>query len=118
MKKFISLSTLALLPLLASAQTIGLDNLVYSFGNTLKKLIPIFIVILVLAFLYSLISFIFNRENKEKADQFKKQILWELVALILAFGWFGFVKIGANTLGIQGAIGQDINSSDIPEVNF
>lgn len=118
MKKFISLATLALLPFVASAQTIGLDNLITQFGNTLQKLIPIGIVIAILMFFYSIIMFLKNREDQEKSASFKKQILWELLALILLFGWFGFVKIGANTLGIQGAIGQDINSSDIPMVNF
>lgn len=119
MKKFIALSAAAFLPFVASAQTIGIDNLIYQFGKTLQSLIPIAIVIAVLAFMYSIIMFLINRDKDvDKANHFKGQIVWELVALVLLFGWFGFVKIFANTLGIQGAVGQDINSSDIPMVNF
>jgi uncharacterized protein YhhL (DUF1145 family) len=118
MKKFIALSAAAFLPFVASAQTIGIDNLIYQFGRTLQSLIPIMIVIAVLAFFYSVIMFIIKKDDPEKSAIFKKQIGWELIALVLLFGWFGFVKIFANTLGIQGAIGQDINSTDIPMVNF
>lgn len=120
MKKFIALSALILLPGLAFAQTIGVSSLVYDLGQLLKSIVPILTVIAVLAFMYSIIRFLFaaTSGDVEKKKMFQSQILWELLALVLLFAWFGVVKIIANSTGLGGAVGQDINNDDIPKVNF
>lgn len=121
MKKFISTATLALMPLSAFAQTYGqrgVTDLIQSLKEILASLVPILIAIAVLAFMYSVVMFIIKKDDPEKSATFKKQILWELFALVLLFAWFGFIKIIANTIGVDDAIGKDIQRGDLIQFRF
>ncbi|MDB4984396.1 MAG: hypothetical protein JWM20_575 [Patescibacteria group bacterium] len=124
MKKFLaSLSTFALIPALASAQiigtsgTTGLGSLVVQFKGLLSALFPIAIAIGVLAFFYELIMFIVHKSD-DKAEKFKKGILMSLLALFLMFTFFGLLNVIANTLGLSGAVGQGVQSNQIPAVQL
>ncbi len=120
MKKILSLPLLAFIPAVAFAQTAGTTGLAYlviQIKGLLSALFPIAIAIGVLAFFYELIMFIVHKSD-DKAEQFKKGILFSLLALFLMFTFFGLLNVIANTLGLQGAVGAGVGANQIPSVQL
>ncbi len=132
MKKIISslsaLSIMALLPAAAFAQqqygnfttTGGFSGFLNTVSSLISDLFPIAVGIAVLAFFYEIIMFIIAAKggSTDKTAEYKKGILMSLLAIVTMVAFFGIVKIIANTLGVGGAIGTGIGTSDIPTVQL
>lgn len=101
MKKFI-ITTLALAPLLASAQQLGnIESLVESLGRIIGLALPIVVALALLAFFWGLVKFIFAQGNEESKADAKKIMLWGIIALFVMVTVWGLVEFIGNALGVS-----------------
>lgn len=119
MKKIIALSSLsAFAPLVAFAQTSPnftyINNTTTFLKTLLNWVIPVLITLMVIYFLWSLISFI-RSEPKEKEEK-KKGLLWSVLALFIGISIFGIIAILQRVTGTQGV--NKLDSNSIPTITW
>ena len=108
MKKFITVSILAISPVLAFAQTTqtnnpqlgGFTTLLRSIGGLVNLALPIVVGLALLAFFYGLLKFIFAAGDAEKRKESQGIMVWGVVALFVMVCIWGLVGFLANSLGI------------------
>ena len=101
MKKVI-LATLALVPALAFAQSLGnIETLVSSIGRVVDLTLPIVVALALLGFFWGLVKFIFAQGNEESKADAKKIMLWGLIALFVMVSVWGLVGFIGNAFDIQ-----------------
>ena len=100
-KNFAKLTAIALAsaPLLALAQV----NLITQLGTILRSLVPIFITVAVLYFMWGLIKYISASAKGDKGEQEhgKAIMIWGVVALFVMVSVWGLVAALGTTTGIQ-----------------
>src|SRR3989344_32215 len=98
MKKVI-LASLALVPAVASAQTLGnLETLLRSVGRLIDIALPIVVAIALLAFFWGLVRFIFSAGDETKKKEGQQLMIWGLVALFVMVSVWGLVRFIGNAL--------------------
>ena len=101
MKKVI-ITTLALAPALAFAQSLGnIETLITSIGRVVALALPIVVAIALLVFFWGLVKFIFAQGNEESKADAKRIMLWGVIALFVMVSVWGLVRFIGNALGIQ-----------------
>ena len=99
MKKVI-LVALAITPVFAFAALDNISGLVEAIGRMVTKTIPIVFGIIVIAFFWGLVKFIFAQGNEEAKGEGKKIMLWGLIALFIAASIWGLVTFARTSLGV------------------
>src|SRR3989344_1309683 len=101
MKKVI-LTTLALVPAFAFAQTLGnVETFVRSIGRLVDLALPIVVGIALLAFFWGLVKFIFSQGDETAKADAKKIMLWGLIALFVMISVWGLVRFIGTALGVS-----------------
>jgi len=101
MKKVI-LTTLALVPAFAFAQTLGnVETFVRSIGRLVDLALPIVVGIALLAFFWGLVKFIFAQGDETAKADAKKIMLWGLIALFVMISVWGLVRFIGTALGVN-----------------
>ena len=96
----LSSGSIALFPLLASAQS-TITSIVNTLSNIINQLIPLLLALALLAFFWGLIKYIWNSGNAEAQDSGKNIMIAGIVGLFVMVSIWGIVGIIANTFGIQ-----------------
>ena len=94
MKKLV-LAALALTPALAFAQNpnlSGIQTMVQSIGNIVTMAIPIVFGILVIAFLWGLVRFVFAAGSEVDKEKGKNLMIYSILALFVAASIWGIVR--------------------------
>jgi len=112
MKK-ISLVTaglLGLMPVLASAQQ-TIDNFITgTFATFLGNLVPIFITIGVLYFIWGVIMYVIADDEEAKSSG-KNRMIWGLIGMFVIVSFWGLINVLQTTLGVQN------DSADTIDIN-
>jgi len=85
----------------AAIRTDNFENLVRDLSSHIIG--PLFILVLggiLVVFLFGLAKFIFSLGNAEDADEGKDLMFWGIIALFVAFSFWGLVTIISNTFGL------------------
>jgi hypothetical protein len=121
MKKFLFAVGLTLSPVIALAQrrggglneaTSGLANIIYNLTDAANALIPFFLAIAVVVFIYGVITFILatGADDKSKARNY---IIYGIIGIAVIVSLFGVIKLLQSTFGI------DANAdAPIPQFNI
>jgi hypothetical protein len=108
MKRILASILVGVSPLIALAQTYspgqGIGGLFTFAGGILNKLVPLFISVAVVWFIWSVFQFTVagNEEAKLKA---KEHIIWGIVGLFIMVSVWGLVAILQATFGTAGVTG-------------
>ncbi len=121
---FLFSSSLLVLPLITSAQTLQQDTQVGGIFFTLIEFVedimttifPLITVVLVLLFAYQLIMFLKDKENIDKSDVMKKRLFNAFMVLLIWFTLFGLINIVARTFGLR--TNDTLNSSTMPRLSL
>ncbi len=118
MKKLIGITSGAMLPMLALAQTNpdlrNVDTLLTNIGEIINSALPILVAAALLFFFYGLARFILASGGDEDAKKAGKHIMvWGVVALFVMVSVWGLVSFIGNALGIQ----QGQSLPNVPRVN-
>ncbi len=116
MKKIIGFtSALLLFPVFAFAatpvDTTGLEQTVAGLIRVVNLLIPFFLAIAVIVFIYGLIKYVLNAGDAAKRTEGRGYMIYGIIAIAIILSIFGLVKLLQNTFGIQNNI-----ITDIPQV--
>jgi hypothetical protein len=118
MKKILAAFALVLLPVVASAQN-TVDSVANSAGNTIgqltniiNKLIPFFLAIAVVVFIYGVIRYVVASSPDDKAAG-RSYIIWGIIGIAVILSIFGLVKLLQNTVGISDTT---ITRDDLPVI--
>lgn len=86
----------------ASAQPIV--NLVNTFGNIVRSLVPILISLAVVWFIYNVIRYVIAHDEDKKSEA-KQQMIWGIIGLAVIVSMWGLVAFLQNTFGINAQTG-------------
>ena len=101
MKKII-LAALALAPAFAFAQLTNVESLVTAMGRIVTTAIPIVFCLIVIAFFWGLVKFIFSQGDESAKTDAKKIMLWSIIAMFVAASIWGLVIFIRTSLGVSG----------------
>jgi len=104
MKKFLALVAPALLvvPMVAHAQTLAwFDTLTGSLQDIVDLLVPLFIGIALVAFLFGLAKYIFAAGNEEAQANGRKIMVAGIIGLFVAVSIWGIITVLGTSLGIN-----------------
>ena len=108
MKKVI-ITTLALAPALAFAQSLGnIETLITSIGRVVALALPIVVAIALLVFFWGLVKFIFAQGNEESKADAKRIMLWGIIALFVMVAVWGLVRFIGTALGVTPETGPQV----------
>lgn len=129
MKKFSTISaviftSLAMFPLIASAQTgpsvaagIGtLNGLIQLLTTTVvKSLATLLLSLALLAFFWGIVEYIWGKRqgNGDKVKAGNEFMTWGLIALFVMFSVYGIIKLAQNILGMP-----NVTTIEIPNITF
>ncbi len=109
MKKTLFVLGAFLLPLTAFAQYDSVGHAIDSIGSILNKLVPLFIAIAVVIFLYGVLKYILAGGNEEVRAEARSMIIYGIISIFVMVAVWGFVRIlvgtffpNNNTLPIKG----------------
>ncbi len=83
----------------ASAAVANLDGLIYEVKRYMGVAVPLLVGAAVIAFLYGVVTYIFNAGNEEKREEAQMFILYGLIGLAVMTTLWGLVRIFAGTFG-------------------
>lgn len=116
MKKvsFLSVSLLALTPVVAFAQFGGINSFLGDISTFINgTLIPLIFALALLVFLYGVFNyFILGGGDEGKREEGRKLMLWAIIGFVVMVSIFGIVNLIANGLGFS----QDEDIQNIPNV--
>mgnify|MGYP000894841768 CR=1 FL=1 len=117
MKKAIGITSALLFPSLALAATgidlSGISDTVRSLIYIVNLLIPFFLAIAVLVFIYGLIKYVLQAGESEARKEARGCIIYGIIGIAVIMSVFGLVKLLQNTLDIQN---DNPTGGDIPQV--
>ncbi len=129
MKKFSTISaviftSLAMFPLIASAQTGGtvaagigtLNGLIQLLTTTVvKSLATLLLSLALLAFFWGIVEYIWGKRqgNGDKVKAGNEFMTWGLIALFVMFSVYGIIKLAQNILGMP-----NVTTIEIPNITF
>lgn len=90
------------------SSTIGTLSDLLNMGTCIisESLIPLFIALAVVAFMWGVIILVINSDNEEKKKEGKKFMVWGIIALFVIISIWGLVGLLANTIGLKPLIPQ------------
>ena len=91
--------TLMALPLFAAAQ-VTVNGLINTFKGILGAIIPFFMILATVIFLWGVIQYITAGGEEEKIKSGRTYMLWGIIALFVMIAIWGLVNIIASTTGI------------------
>ncbi|MEK7647164.1 MAG: pilin [Patescibacteria group bacterium] len=94
---------LAILPLAASAATA--TDLITTVQGILNALIPLFMVIATVVFLWGVVRYITSAGEDEKVKEAKNFIMYGLIGLFVMVSVWGLVGVLVSTFGVGGGSG-------------
>ena len=100
MKKILTSLTISLIPVMVLADGQTIPGLITELSTFLKTLLPIFVSIAVLYFVWEVIKYTIS-ENEDKKKEAKSGIAWGIIGLFVIICVWGLVKVVENTLGID-----------------
>ena len=95
----LTVATLIAGPLLASAQ-VTINGLIATFRGILGAVIPFFMILATVIFLWGIIQYITAGGEEEKIKSGRTYMLWGIIALFVMIAVWGLVNIIASTTGI------------------
>jgi len=103
MKKiFIFIAIFALVPVAAHAQQFtALEDLVSSFGDIVRTLVPIVFSIAVLVFFWGLVKFIGSAGDETARASGRHTMVWGIIALAVMATLWGLVTFLTDSFGID-----------------
>ena len=129
MKKFSTIlavifTSLAMFPLIASAQTGGtvaagigtLNGLIQLLTTTVvKSLATLLLSLALLAFFWGIVEYIWGKRqgNGDKVKAGNEFMTWGLIALFVMFSVYGIIKLAQNILGMP-----NVTTIEIPNITF
>lgn len=109
MKNFLKVSfasaTIFALPLVAGAQTDGINHLINQVQNIIARLIPIVIGLALLVFLWGVLMYVISKNDDDKKSA-RNYMLWGIIGLFVMVAVWGLVSILTDSI-FQG---RDINA--------
>ena len=107
MKKFLFGLSLAFMPslvLAADLSTTGgtLTNAVNSFTKVVDALIPFFLAIAVVVFIYGVIMYVLKAGDPEGRKNAQGYIIYGIIGIVVILSIYGIVALIQGTLGING----------------
>jgi hypothetical protein len=108
MKKFLTLTAVALVPAISFAQN-DAEGVLERFGNLIDIVTPIVFSLALLFFFWGLATFILK--SGEEKDLGKQRMIWGLVALFVMFSVWGILRFAQESLGLDASDNQQL---DIP----
>lgn len=100
----------SLLPLLALAQeadTSYVNNLLDDVGGIITQLIPIFIGVAVLVFIWGVIKYVTAGDDSEKRAQARSLMIYGIIAIFVIVSIWGLVAILQNITDTADQVGPD-----------
>ena len=76
------------------------------------RIMPILVGLAILAFLYNMISFLYNSDNEKQREQFKKYMVNSVFAMFVLVSIWGIVGLGTKTLWGSKPIIPQLPTSD------
>ncbi len=120
MKKIKSLAVVALValtPAFASAQaTVNLSNLqnaIRDLTRVINFLIPFFVGIAVLVFIYGLIRYVLSAGDAASRTEARGYIIYGIIGIAVMVGVWGLVRLVTQTFGLEG---QQIGREALPRI--
>lgn len=81
----------------------GLDDVLFKINkNIINPLIEIAFVIALVVFLYGVMQFLRNPQDKEKREKGRWHMLWGIIGFVIMLSVFGIINLLVRTFGIQG----------------
>ena len=96
MKKILSLSTLALMPVISMAAIGGLEGLFKKISDLLGLVMPLLLSLAVIFFVYALVKYMLKAG--EAQEEAREQMIWGIVILFVMVSVWGLVNILDKTL--------------------
>ncbi len=119
--KYVSvIAGLLVLPMVASAQSGGYQNLdaaVNSIGGLIMKLIPLVIGAAVLVFLFGILKFVLASDAEDRTAA-RNYMIFGVIALFVMVSVWGLVNFFRNTLGVNGSVNTPPPAPGIPGPGF
>ena len=116
---FVALFSIVVLmmPLLAFAtshEVTDVDTLLDKALGLLNKVIPILMVLALLFFIWSVISYVFKKVEEDKKIA-KQNMIWGIIALFVIVAVWGLVNVLINTFGFDDA---DLKLKQVPTITL
>ena len=119
MKKFAS-SLLFLFPVVTFAQGFnpnGIIGTLASVSLVMGKVVPIFVGIAVLVFLYGVLKFVISgSESQDKRKEARSFMIWGIVAIFVMVSVWGLVGILQSASGLNGSVAPANLPTVIPQI--
>lgn len=96
--KSITAAAMVSVPFLTAAQTV--NSLINTFSGILGAIIPFFMILATVIFLWGVIQYITAGGEEEKIKAGRTYMLWGIIALFIMIAVWGLVNVVANTLGV------------------
>ena len=117
-KKFLaSVTLLALAPSIALAQgsisTTFFDDLISSLISILNGLIPLFLALAAVYFLWGVLQFVSSGDDEEARKNARARMIHGVIAIFVMVSLWGFVNVLVDTLNLENKI-PDITTVDAP----
>ena len=84
------------------AMAAGLTDLITTVQNIINSLIPLFMIIATVVFLWGIIQYITAAGDEDKVKEGRSYIIYGLIGLFVMVSVWGLVKIIADTFGVTG----------------
>lgn len=118
MKKFTRIAALGLvlLPAVAAAQVeLGnLEEAITSLTNVINFLIPFFVGLAVLVFIYGLIKYVLNAGDAAARVEARGYIIYGIIGIAVMLGVFGLVRLVTGTFGLDDE--TQLRNDEIPSI--
>ena len=125
-KKLVILSSLGLsvLPFLALAQNSGgcsvppastpgtIQHLICIIGNILQTIVPVFIALAIVYFIWGIISYVMGQDEEAKKTG-KNRMIWGIIGLVAIVSMWGLVSLLTTTFGLNNNVNVQIPAIDL-----
>ena len=114
MKKILVAVAALALPSVTFAQvnTSNLETTVRNLTRVVNLLIPLFLAVAVVAFIYGVVKFIIVKADKSK-EEARSYIIWGVVGIAVILAVWGLARLLINTFGLAP---QQLQTDEIPLV--
>ena len=123
MKRILAIGAVSAMPFLALAQSInyqsssGLSGLISWAGSMLAKIVPLFVALAVVYFIWEVFQYtIAGDEDKKKAA--KTQIIWGIVGIFIMVSVWGLVAILQSTFNTSSVGISNANIQQLVPTNY
>ena len=101
-----------LLPIIANAQFLTLDNTLNTLSNLLARVMWLFVAMAVVVFFWGLVVYL-TKKGDEMAKEGIQLMFWGIVAIFIMVSIWGIIRLLQGTFGV-GGIQPPITPSTVP----